>query len=190
MTATQAALDKPTIGRLQAVIQDLVTQYQADPDSARAEFRAKSRTIHGFKTEATAREFNLTIDEPEQLGGTNAGPNPVEVLLGSLGTCQQIVIAAYAAALGIELEAIEIDVRGDLDLKGLFNVSDVPAGFRSITFDANIQARNATPEQLEQLKALALDHCPVLDTLQRAIPVQNRYTLGTGTVTAEAAAGA
>ena len=180
MSRTPIALDPPTISKLQGIIQSLVQQYQGDPETAQAEFRAHTRTVQGFETVAQSREFRVVIDEPEALGGTNKGPNPVEVLLGALGTCQQIVISAYAAALGIELESIEIDVRGKLDLRGLFSVAAVPSGFESITFDADIRARNATAEQLEQVKALALAHCPVLDTLQRAIPVVNRYTLRSG----------
>ena len=104
----------------------------------------------------------------------------MEVLLGALGTCQEIVIAAYAAALGIELESVNIDVRGNIDLRGMFDVADVPSGFQSIRFDAEIRARDATEEQLEQLKTLALAHCPVLDTLQRPISVSNNYALSSG----------
>jgi uncharacterized OsmC-like protein len=177
MSRATTVLDQQGITRLQAVIHGLVSQYQADPDAAQAEFRAKTRTLKDFETEAQSRDFRFTIDEPEVLGGTNKGPNPVEVLLGALGTCQQIVIAAYAAALGIELNKIEIDVRGKIDLRGLLSVAEVPSGFQSINFDATIEAKNATAAQLEQLKALALAHCPVLDTLQRAIPVTNQYRL-------------
>jgi uncharacterized OsmC-like protein len=32
----------------------------------------------------------FTIDEPESLGGTDNGANPVEHLLASLGACQVI----------------------------------------------------------------------------------------------------
>ena len=177
MSHATTVLDQQGISRLQAVIHDLVSQYKADPDSAQAEFRATTHTVKNFHTEARSRDFRITIDEPEVLGGTNQGPNPVEVLLGALGTCQQIVIAAYAAALGIELNEIEIDVRGKLDLRGLLSVAEVPSGFQSINFEARIEAKNASAEQLETLKSLALAHCPVLDTLQRPVSVTNQYRL-------------
>jgi uncharacterized OsmC-like protein len=176
MGQESSVLDRDTIARLQPVIEKLVQQYQTDGDSAVAEFRSTTRVVRGFENEATAREFTIAVDEPEVLGGTNKGPNPVELLLGALGTCQQIVISAYAAALNIELERLEIDTRGTIDLRGLFNVAPVPSGFQEIRFDVKLAARNATEEQLEQLKALALAHCPVLDTLQREVPVQSRYS--------------
>lgn len=180
MSQTPPVLDQDAVAKLQGVINGLVTQYSSDADSAKAEFRASTRAVRGLETEATYREFSQTIDEPEVLGGTDKGPNPVEVLLGALGTCQEIVLVAYAAALGIELESVTIDVRGSLDLRGLFNVADVPSGFESIRFEADIKARNASPEQLEQLKQLGLAHCPVLDTLKRSIPVETTYRLSTG----------
>ena len=179
MSRENTVLDPATIQKLQGVIQGLVEQYSTDATSAQAEFRAQTHVVSGFETASQSREFVNTIDEPAVLGGTNKGPNPVEVLLGSLGTCQEIVIVAYAAALGIELEAVKIDVRGDIDLRGLFNVADVPSGFKGIRFEAEIKARNATPQQLEQLKALGLAHCPVLDTLKRPIPVETVYRLST-----------
>ena len=175
MSGVKKAVDQAAVQRLQGVIQRTVEQYKSDPESARATFRATARIVEGFETTASMRGFEVTIDEPEELGGTNTGPNPVEVLLGALGTCQEIVLAAYAAALGIELESVKIEARGDIDLRGLFSVADVPAGFESITFDAEIEAPGATAEQLEQLKSLGLAHCPVLDTLKRPIDVETNY---------------
>ncbi|HUJ74630.1 MAG TPA: OsmC family protein [bacterium] len=175
----QAALDPTTLKKLQGVVPALVEAFRQDPQAAQARFEAKTRVVHGFETEVTGRGFRLTIDEPESLGGTNKGFNPVEVLLGTLGTCQEIVLVAYAAALGIELDKVEIKVSGEIDLRGLFNVAPVEPGFQSIHFDAVIEAKNATEEQLAQLKALGLGHCPVLDTLLRAVPVTSTYTLKT-----------
>jgi len=45
--------------------------------------------IHGKSESATrinvsAGKFNLIIDEPEQMGGSNLGPTPVQVLLMAL----------------------------------------------------------------------------------------------------------
>lgn len=180
MSQEKPVLDQATIKHLQTAITTLVGQYTNDPESARAEFRSSTHSVQGLETQASYRDFRQTMDEPEVLGGTNKGPNPVEVLLGALGTCQEIVLVAYAAALGIELESVSIDVRGSVDLRGLFNVGEVDAGFDSIRFEADIKARNATPEQLEQLKQLGLAHCPVLDTLKRPIPVTTVYRMSGG----------
>jgi putative redox protein len=182
-----AALDPTTLKKLQGIVPALADGYRQDPKTALARFEAATRVVRGFETEVTGRGFRLIIDEPESLGGTNKGFNPVEVLLGALGTCQEIVLVAYAAALGIELDKVDIKVSGEIDLRGLFNVAEVHPGFQSIHFDANIEAKNATQEQLDQLKALGLGHCPVLDTLARAVPVTSNYALKSNQVSAPSA---
>jgi len=177
MSQTQLALGEQALKNIQAVLPGVIDQYRQNPEKALTHFEVSTRVVHGTETEVTGRGFKITIDEPASLGGTNKGLNPVEVLLGSLGTCQEIVLVAYAAALGIKLDKVEIKASGDIDLRGLFSLAEVPAGFKNIHFDVNIEARDATPAQLEQLKALGLGHCPVLDTLQRPIPVTSTYHL-------------
>ena len=41
----------------------------------------------GVAVKVQARQFELMLDEPKSLGGTDTGMNPVEALLGALGAC-------------------------------------------------------------------------------------------------------
>jgi uncharacterized OsmC-like protein len=55
-------------------------------------FRASSYSEKdNFAVCSQIRGFKTTIDEPLELGGTDSGPNPVELLLAALGGCQEIV---------------------------------------------------------------------------------------------------
>lgn len=63
------------------------------------------------------REHKLVVDEPPDLGGSDAGPNPVELVLAALGTCQEITYRAYATTLGIPLERVSVNLTGTIDLK-------------------------------------------------------------------------
>jgi uncharacterized OsmC-like protein len=139
-------------------------------------FRAATQLAEGVRTIANIRHFALTIDEPTNLGGTDQGPNPVEVVLAALGTCQEIVYAVYAAAAGIRLERLAVDVEGDLDPRGFFGVAEVAPGFSEVRFHVQIES----PESPERIAALIDDvnrHCPVLDILQRALPVSGSVAL-------------
>ena len=108
----------------------------------------------------------------EQLGGGDAGPNPVEVVLAALGSCQEITYKVYAAAMGIKLRRVSVSLSGDIDLRGLFGVDDsVRAGFQSIRGEVDIDA-DTSPEKLTRLKAAVDAHCPVLDMLQNGVPVE------------------
>ena len=145
-------------------------------DGVQATFSADTRLVDGFLTEATVRQFTFRVDEPESLGGTDTAPNPVEYVLAALGTCQEIVYATYARILDIPLEGVAVRVTGDLDPRSFFGVAEVPAGFRSVQFAVQITSA-APPERVAQLIDAVNRHCPVLDILQRPLPVSGHYAL-------------
>lgn len=139
-------------------------------------FSADTRLVDGFQTTAQVRQFIFTVDEPAQLGGTDTGPNPVELVLAALGTCQEIVYATYARLLDIPLESIAIRVSGSLDLRGFLGAADVPAGYEAIDYDVAIESP-APPEDIARLVDTVNRRCPVLDILQRGLPVAGHYAL-------------
>ena len=57
---------------------------------------AQVRLDGGTQCSAFVRKFPaLLVDEPPDMGGNDAGMNPVELLLTSLGACQGIVYSLY-----------------------------------------------------------------------------------------------
>ena len=158
--------DAPTaadIGQLQET-------YRASADAAQASFTTKSELTTGLRSTITIRDrFTLNADEPHALGGTDTAPNPVEILLGALGSCQEITYKAFGNALGIPVTKVSLELTGHIDLRGFFAVYEtVRPGFQRIEGTVSIESP-ATDEQLEQLKAVVDSHCPVLDMLQ-AVP--------------------
>lgn len=59
----------------------------------------------------------LTADEPEALGGGNAGFAPYDLLLASLAACTCITLRMYAARKGWPLEAIDVELHHTKDDK-------------------------------------------------------------------------
>ncbi len=156
-------------------LKDAIVAMQADlranPDNALATFSADSRQVEGLRSETKIRQFSVTVDEPETLGGTDAGPNPVELVLGALASCQEITYRAYAEALGIPLEAVSVKIEGNLDLRGFFAVKDgVRPGFQSVRGTVLLKS-SASSADLARLKQVVDAHCPVLDILQSGVPV-------------------
>lgn len=149
-----------------------------DPAKARLLFRTRSRLLDGVRCSAEVRDFPpIVVDEPAELGGSNAGPNPVELVLVALATCQEIMYAAYAAVLGIPLEAVEVNVKGELDVRGLFGLDEsVPAGYRKVSFETVIKSP-ADLATIRDLVARVEAHCPVLDTLIRPVEVAGTVTI-------------
>jgi uncharacterized OsmC-like protein len=148
-----------------------IENIKANPAGAKVVFRASTELAEGMHCTGSVREFpKFSIDEPADLGGTDKGPNPVELVLVALGTCQEIVYRAYASVMGIELESVKCDLRGHLDLRGLFGMDpNVPAGYQKIMFETKVKS-SASPEALAKLGQTVERHCPVLNALQ--VPVE------------------
>lgn len=139
-------------------------------------FAASSALEEGYRAAVNIREFALTADEPPSIGGTDAGPTPVELVLAGLGACQEIVYATYARVLGIPLDGVSVSAEGRLDLRGFYGVADVTAGFQDVSFSVEIQSP-APAEEIARLVEAVNAHCPVLDILRQPIPVTGSYRL-------------
>ena len=152
----------------------LINTIEKKPQVATSVFRASSHSeADSFAVRSQIRGFSTTMDEPLELGGTDTGPNPVEMLLAALGGCQEIVYRAYAAVMEIEIERIEVHAKGYLDLRGLLNLADVPSGFSQVSFTTKIIS-NEPDERLRQLAETVEKHCPVMDSLMREVTVSGK----------------
>jgi uncharacterized OsmC-like protein len=168
-----------------AVFEDTQGALKAEPARGLATFEAVSRQVEGLKSEIRVRDFNLIVDEPPELGGSNEGPNPVELILASLATCQEITYRLYADSLGIPLDRVSVKVSGDIDLRGFFAVDDgVRPGFESIRTEVTLEGP-ASESEFQRLRDSVDRHCPVLDILQNATPVSLKVTSRSGALAAE-----
>ncbi|MDA1089559.1 MAG: OsmC family protein [Proteobacteria bacterium] len=146
--------------------------FSQEPKAAKAQFQSTSRLVEGLTCEAQSREFSMIIDEPEALGGSDQGPNPVELVLSALGACQEITYRLFADKMEIPMTGIEVEVLGNVDLRGFFAVDDdVRPGYMDITANVRIES-TASDEDIARLKAAVDAHCPVLDIVSNKTPVK------------------
>ena len=52
----------------------------------------------------------LTADEPQDHGGTDAGPNPQELLAASLASCSAVTMEMYAKRRGWDIGDVKVEV--------------------------------------------------------------------------------
>ena len=89
-------VDLPAVGALVQAVQE-------DPEKGQTTWQSEVTWEGAFRTTARSRDLEpIAFDEPPGLGGTNTAPNPVEQLLGALGSCIAIGYAANASVAGIE----------------------------------------------------------------------------------------
>lgn len=122
----------------------------------------------GLQVEASSRGFKILMDEPEELGGTDAGMTPVELLLSALAGCKTIVASAFAAAQDITFEEFRIDLEGDLDPDGFLGLADVRNGFQEIRFVMHFKS-DEPREKLKDFANFIQDTCPVGDNLVNGV---------------------
>lgn len=131
-------------------------------------FKATAHLQEGVVVKVRSRSFELTIDEPKSLGGTDTGMNPVEAVLGALGACQSIVARVYAKKFNVRLDDFWVELEGDLDLDGFFNKSDVRKGYSDIRYTFHIKT-DASREQVEAFIDFLERTCPVGDTIANPV---------------------
>ena len=66
--------------------------------------------VENFQQEITAGKHHLVADEPVNVGGGDAGPDPYDYLLASLGVCTSMTVGLYARRNKLPLEKITVSL--------------------------------------------------------------------------------
>lgn len=134
-------------------------------------FRIKAHSASPSMTIVKARDFELIVDEPSELGGTDHGANPVEYLLAAYAGCLNVMAHVCAGELGFELKGVKIDIVGSLNPARLFGQSfEERAGYKEIKV-AICPDCNADEATLEKWKNSIMDRCPVGDNIKNTTEV-------------------
>src|ERR687885_1216196 len=91
-----------------------------DPTRAVVRLRAEGRMGEGVRVDVRAGPSEMAVDEPVSVGGTGTGPNPVQLSLAALGSCQAITYRYWAEELGLRLDAVTVAVESDFDTGAFF----------------------------------------------------------------------
>jgi putative redox protein len=142
------------------------------PDKCRVETTAESHLVEDFRSEVKTRGFNVVLDQPENMGSSDLGPRPSELLLAALAACHEVTYRLYADAMDIDLQDVAVTATGVSDARGFFDVDDeVDAGFSEVYGEINIVS-NASDDDIERLRQMVNRHCPVLDDLRKPLKVE------------------
>src|SRR5690625_1764937 len=72
----------------------------------------------GMKTYVKAGKHEIVVDEAEQMGGDNAGANPLQYLLTALTGCTNAVAHMAAKEIDFDLQELSIKASGEFDPRG------------------------------------------------------------------------
>ncbi len=156
---------------LRALQAPLKERYRSDPSSSQITLAARGGQGDGGAPVSCSIDIGRALYEAQAhpgVGGPGTGACSGDLLLGALAACAQLTCQMVATASGIEARRIEVAVEGDLDLRGTLGIDrDVSAGFGEIRMRFEIDAPDASEEDLERLMERTERYCTVLQTLRR-----------------------
>jgi uncharacterized OsmC-like protein len=168
-------------------VMNVIAAIETDPGYAKFQWRATNKWVDGARSRSRIKEFFagntentmrneafiLDADEPVIVAGQDSAPNSMEYVLHALATCLTGTLVYHAAVQGIEIEAVDSSYTGDMDVRGLFGLSeDVRKGFSKVSVEMRVKS-NASAEELTELAL----YSPVYDIVSNSLPVE--FTLST-----------
>jgi uncharacterized OsmC-like protein len=154
---------------LRALQKPLKDQYRADPTSSKITLQARgTQTDTPISCSVDIGRAIYDAQAHAGVGGSGTGACSGDLLLGALAACAQITCQMVATAMGVPTRKIDVIVEGDMDLRGTLGLvrdGSVPVGFESIRTRFEIDAPDATPEQLAALQEKTEQYCVVMQTL-------------------------
>lgn len=162
-------------------LEETIEAVSANPELGKSEFRARNRWIKGSHNHSTITDFycageervheepfELDNGEHQVLLGNDEGANPVEQVLHGLAGCVTTTFVYYAAAQGVEIDEVESELTGHLDLQGLLGTAPVKPGYTDVQIKLRVKS-DAPVEKLQELATLAQNRSPVLSTVSSPV---------------------
>jgi uncharacterized OsmC-like protein len=122
-------------------------------------------------------KFELTIDEPTYMGGTDMEPSPIQVLLMSLAGCINVTGHEVAKQRGLKLNGMKIKMEGTMNPCMFIGCSyEERAGFQNINLKVTPNFDNATEEEINNWLEETESRCPVTDNIKDSTNINITYS--------------
>ena len=162
----------------------LKEHYRREPASSRITLTAKgSETSTPLSCSVDIGRAIYQAEAHKGVGGTGTAACSGDLLIGALAACAQLTCQLVATAMNIPTRHIDVTVHGDMDLQGTLGLSkEVPVGFQAIRLQFDLDAPEATAEQLRALEEKTEQYCVVLQTLLHPPKIESAWSSVSGTV--------
>jgi putative redox protein len=110
----------------------------------------------GYNCSVEVGSFQIEVDEPVEVGGTDLGPQPTDLFLASVASCFLLALSYAARKRAVELSDLSVRVTGTYD---------------GLRFSAvHVRASVGVPEvELDRLVKAAERVCYVTNTLRSGV---------------------
>lgn len=147
------------------------------PDEARyRDSHARARLTDGLRVEVEGPGGErLSTDMPRAIGGGASAPSPGWYFRAAAASCVASLIGIRAAMVGLELpaESVSVTVDSESDDRGILGLDEgIAAGALSMRVAVSLTAVSIDRSTFEDVVRWAVEHCPVTDTVRRAVSLE------------------
>lgn len=122
--------------------------------------------LQGLQHEIKTAQHTLLADAGKDIGGTETGPDPHELLLASLGACTSMTLQLFAKKREWKLTSVNVRLSEDR----VDDPQNPGKQISKITRDVRVEG-DLTLEQLETLKTIA-NKCPIHKLLTSSMEIE------------------
>ena len=113
----------------------------------------------------------ITLDGPEQFGGSNAGTRPKELLLIALGGCTGSDVASILTKKRVPFTNFFMNIEAEV-------AEEHPQVYTRINLEYVFEGNGIEPQDIEKAINLSLTkYCSVTAMLQKAIQINHSYKI-------------
>ena len=150
---------------ISAVLDDARALLGQHPELGRSATVVRAVLGDATMVQVVAGRHRFLVDEPERAGGRDAAANPIDLALAALGSCTAITYRYWSELLGVPIDSVEIEVRGEGDVRALIGMADDVSPAPEISMTVRV-AGPADAEAYERLHSAVEAHCPVVALLR------------------------
>jgi len=98
--------------------------------------------------------------------------------MAAFNACIMVGYVATASVMGINLDSVEIETEGELDLRGFLGIDEnVKPGYDSIQYTVRLKG-NGTPEQFQAVHQNVVKTSPNYFNIARPVTVKANLVVG------------
>ncbi len=119
----------------------------------------------GTKFAAQVGNHRIILDQPERAGGEDAGPQPLELLGASLGSCVALYVQQFCETRGLDTEGMRVEVQQHT----------MPNPARVSEFSVRVVLPAEVPERYAEMLERVAASCPAHNTLSLGAAVSVKF---------------